>query len=121
MSRGLGDVYKRQYLFKDNSNDKININLLGSGPIFRECIEAANVLKDEYGIGSKLFSITSYSELEKDAKSILRQNTLSPANKKQNYLQKLISNNDPIVATSDYVRAYSQLISSYTDNKFLAL
>ena len=63
----------------------------------------------------------SYSELEKDAKSILRQNTLSPANKKQNYLQKLISNNDPIVATSDYVRAYSQLISSYTDNKFLAL
>ena len=94
---------------------------LGSGPIFRECIEAANVLKDEYGIGSKLFSITSYSELEKDAKSILRQNTLSPANKKQNYLQKLISNNDPIVATSDYVRAYSQLISSYTDNKFLAL
>ena len=114
-------IIKGGYLFKDNSNDKININLLGSGPIFRECIEAANVLKDEYGIGSKLFSITSYSELEKDAKSILRQNTLSPANKKQNYLQKLISNNDPIVATSDYVRAYSQLISSYTDNKFLAL
>ena len=114
-------IIKGGYLFKDNSNDKININLLGSGPIFRECIEAANILKDEYGIGSKLFSITSYSELEKDAKSILRQNTLSPANKKQNYLQKLISNNDPIVATSDYVRAYSQLISSYTDNKFLAL
>ena len=59
--------------------------------------------------------------MEKDAKSILRQNTLSPSNKKQNYLQQLISNNDPIVATSDYVRAYSQLISSYTDNKFLAL
>ena len=114
-------IIKGGYLFKDNSNNKININLLGSGPIFRECIEAANILKDEYGIGSKLFSITSYSELEKDAKSILRQNTLSPANKKQNYLQKLISNNDPIVATSDYVRAYSQLISSYTDNKFLAL
>ena len=114
-------IIKGGYLFKDNSNDKININLLGSGPIFRECIEAANILKDEYGIGSKLFSITSYSELEKDAKSILRQNTLSPANKKQNYLQNLISNNDPIVATSDYVRAYSQLISSYTDNKFLAL
>ena len=114
-------IIKGGYLFKDNSNYKININLLGSGPIFRECIEAANILKDEYGIGSKLFSITSYSELEKDAKSILRQNTLSPANKKQNYLQKLISNNDPIVATSDYVRAYSQLISSYTDNKFLAL
>ena len=78
----------------------------------KKCIEASKILKDEYGIGSRLYSITSYSELEKNAKSILRQNTLSPANKKQNYLQKLISNDDPIIATSDYVRAYSQLISS---------
>ena len=114
-------IIKGGYLFKDLSNKELNINLLGSGPIFRECIEAANILKEDYGIGSRLYSITSYSELEKDAKSIQRQNTLSPSNKKQNYLQQLISNNDPIVATSDYVRAYSQLISSYTDNKFLAL
>ncbi len=114
-------IIKGGYLFKDNSNDKININLLGSGPIFRECIEASKILKDEYGIGSRLYSITSYSELEKDAKSILRQNTLSPANKKQNYIQQLISNDDPIIATSDYVRAYSQLISSHINNKFLAM
>ncbi len=114
-------IIKGGYLFKDNSNDKININLLGSGPIFRECIEASKILKDEYGIGSRLYSITSYSELEKDAKSILRQNTLSPANKKQNYLQQLISNEDPIIATSDYVRSYSQLISSHINNKFLAM
>ena len=68
-----------------------------------------------------MYSITSYSELEKNAKSVLRQNTLSPANKKQNYLQQLISNDDPIIATSDYVRAYSQLISSHINNKFLAM
>ena len=114
-------IIKGGYLFKDNTNDKINVNLLGSGPIFRECIEASNILYKEYGIGSRLYSITSYSELEKDAKSILRKNTLSPSNKKQSYLERLIPNNDPIVATSDYVRAYSQLISSYTKNKFLAL
>jgi pyruvate dehydrogenase E1 component len=114
-------IIKGGYLFKDQSNEKININLLGSGPIFRECIEASKILKEEYGIGSRLYSITSYSELEKNAKSVLRQNTLSPANKKQNYLQQLISNDDPIIATSDYVRAYSQLISSHTNNKFLAM
>ena len=114
-------IIKGGYLFEDHSNEKININLLGSGPIFRECIEASKILKDEYGVGSRLYSITSYSELEKDAKSILRQNTLSPSNKKQNYLQKLISNEDPVIATSDYVRAYSQLISSHINNKFLAM
>tara|TARA_B100000886_G_scaffold174066_1_gene119142 strand:+ start:202 stop:2856 length:2655 start_codon:yes stop_codon:yes gene_type:complete len=114
-------IIKGGYLYKDLSNKDLNINLLGSGPIFRECIEAANILKDDYGIGSRLFSITSYSELEKDAKSILRQNTLLPSNKKKNYLQQLILNKDPIIASSDYVRAYPQLISSYTENKFLAL
>ena len=36
-------------------------------------------------------------------------------------MQQLISNDDPIIATSDYVRAYSQLISSHTNNKFLAM
>ncbi len=114
-------IIKGGYLFEDHSNEKINVNLLGSGPIFRECIEASKILKDDYGIGSRLYSITSYSELEKDAKSILRQNTLSPSNNKQNYLQQLISNEDPIIATSDYVRAYSQLISSHINNKFLAM
>ena len=35
------DIMKGGYVFKDNTNDNININLMGSGPIFRECIKAA--------------------------------------------------------------------------------
>ena len=46
---------------------------------------------------------------------------LDPSNKKQSYMENLIDNKDPIIATSDYVRAYSQLISSYLKNKFTAL
>ena len=36
-------------------------------------LKLLKILKDEYGIGSRLYSITSYSELEKNAKSVLRQ------------------------------------------------
>ena len=114
-------IIKGGYLFKDNTIDGLNVNLLGSGTIFRECIAASEILKNEYNIGTRLYSITSYSELEKEARSIKRKNMLDPSNKKQSYMENLIDNKDPIIATSDYVRAYSQLISSYLKNKFTAL
>ena len=114
-------IIKGGYLFEDNTVDGLNVNLMGSGTIFRECIAASEVLKKEYGIGSRLYSITSYSELEKDARSVKRKNMLDPTNKKESYIEKLIDNKDAIIATSDYVRAYSQLISSYLKNKFTPL
>ena len=66
-------IIKGGYLFKDNTIDGLNVNLLGSGTIFRECIAASKILKNEYNIGTRLYSITSYSELEKEARSIKRK------------------------------------------------
>ena len=39
----------------------------------------------------------------------------------ESQLESLINNKEPIIATSDYVRAYTQLISSYLKNKFTPL
>ncbi len=114
-------ILKGAYLFQNNSNNRMNVNLMGSGPIFRECIEASKILKEEYGIGSYLYSITSYSELAKNGREVERHNKLNPENKMKNYLETLIDNNYPIFASSDYVRAYAQLISTYVKNKFIAL
>ena len=33
----------------------------------------------------------------------------------------MLNNSDPIIASSDYVRAYSQLIGTYVNNKFHSL
>ena len=109
------------YLFEKN-NGEININLLGSGPILRESIEAAKILKEEFSIGSHVFSITSFTELSKQAREIERSNRLTAIEKKEkSFVQKLIDNKDPIIASSDYTRAYPQLISSYLPNSFVAL
>ena len=115
------DILKGGYLFKDNSIDGINVNLMGSGPIFRECIKASEILKNEFSIGTRLYSITSYTELEKNCKEIKRQNLLNPSNIKKNHLEDILKNNDPIIATSDYVRSYTQMISSYVNNKFVPM
>ena len=109
------------YLFEKNDGET-NINLLGSGPILRESIEAAKILKEEFNIGSHVYSITSFTELSKQAREVERSNRLTAIEKKEkNFVQKLINNEDPIIASSDYTRAYPQLIGSYLSNSFVAL
>ncbi len=114
-------IIKGGYLFEDNSNQKLNVNLFGSGPILRECLEAAKLLYNDFNIGSRVYSITSYSELAKEAREVERFNKLNPESKKKSYVERMLDNLDPIVASSDYVRAYSQLIATYLNNKFIAL
>ena len=114
-------IIKGGYLFS-TTDGEIKINLLGSGPILRECIEAAKILKEEFNIGSNVYSITSFTELSKQAREIERSNRLTGREKKEkSFIQELINNDNPIVATSDYTRAYPQLISSYLPNLFIAL
>jgi pyruvate dehydrogenase E1 component len=114
-------IIKGGYLFEDNANQKLNVNLFGSGPIFRECIEAAKILYKEFNIGSRLYSITSYTELAKQAREVERYNKFNPEQKKKNYIEEMLNNSDPIIASSDYVRAYAQLIGTYVHNKYYSL
>jgi len=114
-------VIQGGYLFEQRKGS-VSVNLLGSGPILRESIEAAKILQEDFDIGSNVFSITSFTELAKQAREIERSNRLSATEKKEkSFVQNLINNEDPIIATSDYTRAYPQLISSYLSNAFIAL
>jgi len=114
-------VIQGGYLFEQRKGN-VSVNLLGSGPILRESIAAAKILQEDFDIGSNVFSITSFTELAKQAREIERSNRLSATEKKEkSFVQNLINNEDPIIATSDYTRAYPQLISSYLSNAFIAL
>jgi len=114
-------VIQGGYLLEQRK-ENVSVNLLGSGPILRESIEAAKILQEDFNIGSNVFSITSFTELAKQAREVERSNRLSATEKKEkSFVQNLINNEDPIIATSDYTRAYPQLISSYLSNAFVAL
>jgi len=100
----------------------ISVRLLGSGAILREVIAAADILLNEYGIVSELYSVTSFSELARDARAVERQNRLHPMEEpKMSHIENCLSGNAPIIAATDYVRAYPQLIAPYVDGRFLAL
>ncbi len=81
-------VIQGGYLFEQRKGN-VSVNLLGSGPILRESIEAAKILQEDFDIGSNVFSITSFTELAKQAREIERSNRLSATEKKKKALFRI--------------------------------
>ncbi len=97
------------------------VRLVGSGAILREAIAAADLLAG-YGVASEIFSATSFSELARDAREVERRNRLHPtAPRARSHVETLLSGTLPVVAASDYVRAYPQLIAPFVAGRFVAL
>jgi len=118
------DIIKGMYRFGTGhaSGAKAKVRLLGSGAILREVIAAAELLARDWSIDSEIFSATSFAELARDAREVERWNRLHPAqDPKRSHVQMLLPGKAPVVAATDYVRAYPQLIASYVDARFVAL
>jgi pyruvate dehydrogenase E1 component len=114
-------ILKGMYLFKESNNKgKTKVQLLGSGTILREVIAASEILMKEYGIDSDIWSATSFNELRRDGMEAERYNLLNPNEKpKKSYVQKCLEKRDgPVIAASDYTRAFSDQIRPYTEKKF---
>ncbi len=117
------DILKGMYRFAtkgDASNGK-KIRLLGSGAILREVIAAADILMDEFGIGAEIFSVTSFSELAKEAADVERARRRGGAPEHKSHVETLLAGTAPVIAATDYVRAYPQLIAPYVEARFVAL
>jgi pyruvate dehydrogenase E1 component len=99
------------------------VRLLGSGTILREAIAAAALLQSDWGVPSEVWSVTSYSELEREARAAERWNRLHPdsADRRTSHVETCLSGDAPIVAASDYLRAWPQLIAPYLTARFTAL
>ncbi len=118
------DIMKGLYRYAVR-NGKVpdrTVRLIGSGAILREVIAAADLLEQEFGIGSEIFSATSFSELAKDAADVERARRLGAEfGERQSHVEQLLSGTTPIIAATDYVRAYPQLIAPFVTARFVAL
>ncbi|MDB9705475.1 pyruvate dehydrogenase (acetyl-transferring), homodimeric type [Pelagibacteraceae bacterium] len=117
-------ILKGMYLFKEgHSKGRTKVQLLGSGTILREVIAASEILTKEYGIDSDIWSVTSFNELRRDGMETERLNLLNPNEKpKKSYVQKCLEKRDgPVIAASDYTRAFADQIRPYTDKSFYSL
>jgi len=115
-------ILKGMYLFKNSEDSELKVQLLASGSILNEAIEASKLLEKDWNIKSDVWSVTSYSELHKDAEDINRWNNLNPLkNSKESYLDSCLNEDFPVIAVSDYVKLVSEQISAYIKSPFISL
>jgi pyruvate dehydrogenase E1 component len=91
------------------------VRLLGSGAILREVLAAAELLAERHGVASEVFSATSYSELAREARERSGWTAASRPRRAPRTQRALLAGRRPVVAASDYVRAWPQLIAEYVD------
>ena len=104
------------------SQTPAQVRLVGSGSILVEVLRAAELLREDWGIGADVFSATSFSELARDARDAERHNRLHPGDEPRgSWLEQQLPGQAPVIAATDYVRAYPQLIAAYTRAPFVAL
>ncbi len=117
-------ILKGMYLFQATpKTDTLTVQLLGSGVIFNEVVQAAQLLKDDWGIESNLWSCPSFTELARDAQACERWNRLNPTKpKKQSHVELCLADNHlPVIVASDYIRAYPEQIRAYVGASFTVL
>ena len=117
-------IIKGLYLLEPRGSKKLGgfVRLLGSGAILPEVVEAAKILEAEWDVATEVWSATSYSELARDACETERRNRLNPLDERVvSHLGTCLPGAAPIIAASDYVRAYPQMIAAYVNARFTAL
>ena len=97
--------------------------LFGSGPILNEVVRAQVILAEKYGVHADVWSVTSYTELRRDALAIERWNRLHPAEKEKTpyVVSALAGANGPIIAASDYMKAVPDGLSPWFANRLVTL
>ena len=118
----LAGMYRLLTLEARGVSKAPRLRLLGSGAILREVIKAAERLAADHGVSCEVFSVTSYSELAREATALQRLDRIEPQDApRQSHVARLLAGSAPIVAASDYVRAWPQLIAEYVPARFVTL
>ena len=97
------------------------VQLLGAGAILGEVIAAQQLLKDDWHIEAAVWSVTSFTELQRDGMTSERSARLGEATEAPYVTKALAASKGPIIAATDYVRAVPELIRAYLPRRYVTL
>jgi len=105
-----------------SAGSPLTVSLLGSGSVMQQGLAAADLLA-ELGIGVKIWSVTSYFELQRDAQRCDRWNRLHPLEEPRTpYLETLFGDRSEVtVAVSDYMKSLPASIAPWMGPHFTVL
>jgi pyruvate dehydrogenase E1 component len=121
------DILKGMYLLREapvaKKDKSPKVQLLGSGTILREVIAAADLLEADFGVKADIWSATSFNELRRDGIDVERWNMLHPvAAPRESHVRKCLKDRTgPVIAATDYMRAFGDQIRPYVPGRYVVL
>ncbi|WP_410896917.1 alpha-ketoglutarate dehydrogenase [Pseudomonas mosselii] len=117
------DVLRGMYRFARQQalQPRGRVRLLGSGAILREVIAASELLALEWQVDSEVFSVTSFSELARQARDVQRAAMQGKGDEEDCHVRRCLQGDAPVIAASDYARAWPQLIAEYVQAPYMTL
>jgi pyruvate dehydrogenase E1 component len=103
------------YKFRAAANGEATVQIFGSGPILNEVLRAQEILAEKYQVAADVWSVTSYTELRREAIATERWNRLHPAEpEKKTYIQTALEGaKGPIIAASDYMKSLPDVLAPW--------
>ena len=117
-------IRRGMYLFRNAGETKgPRVQLLGCGTILREVIAAAELLEQEFGVLADIWSCPSFNELRREGIEVERWNLLHPAQEaRKNYVEQCLGpRQGPVIAASDYMRAFPEQIRPHVPRRYVCL
>ena len=117
------DIIKGMYLLRETKGKKGHVQLLGSGTILREVEAAAEMLAEEWGVGSDIWSVTSFNELRREALGLDRQAFINPeADPEKPHVTKCLEGRKgPAIASTDYMKLYADQVRAWVPTDYHVL
>ena len=119
-------IVKGMYLFRaaPETAKGHKVQLMGSGAILREVIAAADLLEKDWGVHADVWSVTSFTELAREAEDANRWSMLHPLETPRvpYVTQQLLARGDcPVVASTDYMRLYANQVRPFVPGRYSVL
>jgi pyruvate dehydrogenase E1 component len=126
MPEGVRDgILKGIYVARPTSlpDAKLRAQVFGSGTILTEALKAQTILEEKYGVGTDVWSVTSYVNLYRDGHACERWNRLHPGEKPRVPYVTQVTANAPgvFVAASDYLKAMPDYIDRWLPRRMQSL
>lgn len=109
-------ILKGMYLLQEGDKKaKQRVQLIGSGTILRESIFAAELLQKDWNIAADVWSAPSLTLVAREGQDAERWNLVNPTKPQRvPYVAQLMKDTSgPIVATTDYMRAFAEQIRAF--------
>ena len=108
---------------REGTGDGARVQLLGSGAILREVLAAAELLESDFDVAADVWSVTSFTELRRDGMEAERWSRLHPTEEpRRAYVEEtLAASEGPVVAATDYMRAFADQIRQWVPRSYTAL